>query len=124
MDFKDVAKDSWYYNNIEIIYSLGIVNGKDAKNFDSQGQITREEISKIVGNILNEESFKKCSKDLLNKYKDNKDTSKWAEDEISLVIDQGILKGDKDESINPKSNATRAEAAVMLDRLYNLLLAN
>src|SRR5699024_2320502 len=50
--FKDVSKGAWYYNEVVAAYEKGIIKGRPGQIFDPTGEITREEIVKIVGTIL------------------------------------------------------------------------
>ena len=42
----------------------------------------------------------------------------WAHDALAFCVENGILKGDQDGDLNATSNATRAELAAMLVRLF------
>ena len=52
-------------------------------------------------------------------YKDESNIASWAKDAVKRVTDAGLMKGDEKGNFNPKSNLTRQEAAVILDRLLN-----
>ena len=45
----------------------------------------------------------------------------WAHDALSFCVDQGILKGDQKGDLMAGSNATRAQLAAMMVRLFNAL---
>ncbi len=119
--FKDVNKDKWYYKSISAVYREGLINGKSALNFDPEGYITREEMSKIIGEILMKNSYKKQDEITLTKFSDGSTIASWAKEGSAITIHNGIIKG-SDGKFNPKANATRAEAALMLYRLYELIM--
>ncbi len=119
--FKDVNKDKWYYKSIAAVYREGLINGKSELSFDPNGYITREEMSKIIGEILLKNSYKKQDKTALTKFSDGSTIASWAEEGAVITIHNGIIKG-TDGKFNPKANATRAEAALMLYRLYELIM--
>ena len=48
----------------------------------------------------------------------------WAEEEIKRCMERGIIKGYPDGSFAPDKPITRAEAAVMIDRLIQLSIEN
>lgn len=51
-------------------------------------------------------------------------TGHWAEREIKRCMKRGIIKGYPDGSFAPDKPITRAEAAVMMDRLIQLFIGN
>lgn len=119
--FKDVKKDKWYYNSIAAVYENGLMNGKSDKEFDPEGNLTREEMAKIVGSILEKNLYKKQDAKELSKFKDGNSVASWAQEAASIAVYNGVIDGSNGKFM-PKSNATRAEAAVMLYRLYKLIL--
>lgn len=53
----------------------------------------------------------------LDKFSDKNEISDWAKSSILLALDKKLIKGDDKGYFNPKSNATRAESAVLVKRL-------
>lgn len=51
-------------------------------------------------------------------------TGHWAEKAIRRCMERGLLKGYPDGSFQPDKPVTRAEAAVMMDRLIQLFIGN
>lgn len=121
LPFKDVKKDKWYYNSVSAVYENGLMEGKSDKGFDPEGNITREEMAKIIGGILEKNSYKKQDKKELAKFKDKDSVAPWAQEAAAIAVHNGVIDGSNGK-FKPKSNATRAEAAVMLYRLYELIL--
>ena len=119
--FKDVNNNKWYYNSIISVYENGLINGKTATIFDPEGNITREEMAKIVGNILKNNFYKKHDKKELDKFIDNGSIASWAEEGAAMAAYNGIING-IDGEFKPKTNGTRAETAVMLYRLYGFVM--
>lgn len=123
LPFKDVSPYDWYYKSVQIAYQNKIINGKTETIFDPNGDITRQEMAKIIFNILKEKGYKKGDYNNLNKFKDKKDIAPWAKESVGLLVKEGIITGMDNETFEPNKNATRAQAAVILYRLYNLLLS-
>lgn len=120
--FKDVSKGAWYYNEVVAAYEKGIIKGRPGQIFDPTGEITREEIVKIVGTILKENGYGNNDKTNLNKLKDSSSISSWAIEEAAIAVNSGVIKGNGNGNFAPKAKATRAETATMLYRLYELIL--
>lgn len=121
LPFKDVSKDKWYYKSISSVYENGLINGKSNTSFDPEGYITREEISKIIGQVLENKLYKKQDTKYLSKFTDSDKISPWAREGASISSYNKIISGYNDQ-FSPKQNATRAETAVMLHRLYELIM--
>ena len=55
-------------------------------------------------------------------YTDAADISDWATVPIALATQQGIMNGNDDGTFAPKSFATRAETAAVIERLDRLIV--
>ncbi len=121
LPFKDVNTDKWYFKSVGAVYRNDLINGKSPVSFDPDGYITREEMSKIIGAILDKNLYKTQDKSVLMKFSDVDSISAWAEQGAGLTAYNEVIKG-SDGRFNPKANATRAETAVMLYRLYDLII--
>gem|GEM_PF-3140372 len=121
LTFSDIKADNWFYKSVLTVCMNGLINGKSATSFDPNGNITREEMSKIIGLVLAQSSYKKQDKKLLTKFSDGSTIASWAEEGAAIAVHNEIIKGSNGK-FNPKSNATRAEVAVMLFRLYELIM--
>lgn len=119
--FNDVDKDKWYFDYINTLYSKSYINGKSKEIFDPNGSITREEMSKVLANILKDHGYKFKENESLKEFKDSSNISNWAKDEVALLVKNKAIKG-HDNMFNPKNNATRAEAATLIYRVYELMM--
>ncbi|TVY07455.1 S-layer homology domain-containing protein [Paenibacillus cremeus] len=54
---------------------------------------------------------------LLAKFSDAKSIGSWAAPSVAQSVDSGLIDGLSDKEFAPKTNATRAQATVMLKRL-------
>ena len=54
----------------------------------------------------------------MNKFTDASAVADYAGDSVASMISEGLIKGDGSR-INPQGNATRAEIAVLMYRIYN-----
>ncbi len=121
LNFKDVDSKVWYSPSVKALSEKGYINGRTSEKFDPNGKITREEMSKILGEILKDYDYKQVAIDELNKFTDNSQVSSWAKEGAAIVVKNEALKG-SDGKFNPKANATRAETVTMLYRTYKLIL--
>ena len=56
------------------------------------------------------------------KMRDGAKVSSWAQASVGWCFKSGIISGTKDGNVNPKGNATRAEAAALLQRMVSLIV--
>lgn len=119
--FQDVSNNKWYYSSVAAVYENGLISGKSPTSFDPDGYITREEVAKIIGKILEKNSYKKQDKIELDKFNDGSSIASWAQEGAAIAVYNGIIEGSEGKFM-PKQNATRAETAVMLYRLYDLIM--
>ncbi|SCL85891.1 S-layer homology domain-containing protein [Sporanaerobacter sp. PP17-6a] len=119
--FADVDKDEWYYDSVSAVYQSGLINGKSDTSFDPKGNITREEMIKIIGNILKNKSYDNKDEKALDRFEDKDSIASWAKDSAAIAVQNGVVGG-FDGNFMPKKNVTRAETAVMLYRLYELIM--
>ncbi|WP_235427019.1 S-layer homology domain-containing protein [Cohnella kolymensis] len=50
--------------------------------------------------------------------------SGWAKQGMSVCVTVGFIQGSKSNLINPQSNTSRAEAAIMIQRFVDQLLSD
>ena len=118
------ANNEWYTGYIAAAIKLGIVNGYEDGTFKPNNSITREEMACIISNAL---KFAGATEDITNpeqyisKFKDASDISIWAKKNIGVVAKYGIIQGNLQKEFAPKSYATRAEAATMLEKTLKFL---
>ena len=121
LSFNDVPGDSWYSEAALQAVEQGIMKGKSDAVFDPEGRITRQEISVVMANILKKLGYSSTDSTLLSQFEDRDTIASWAAGESLLAVENSLIKGDNGK-FKPLSHATRAETAIMLDRLYILIL--
>lgn len=117
--FKDVSAGSWYEDAVNWSAENGIILGDDTGKFRPDDSITREEMCAVMDRMLtflNHES-EACEIG----FKDNGKISAWAYASVSRLVGLGIIRGMGDNVFAPKNTATRAEAATVLLRFYNVI---
>ncbi|WP_371391192.1 S8 family serine peptidase [Sporosarcina sp. OR05] len=121
--FSDVnTSKKWAFAGVEAAARAGIVNGTADGKFNPDAPIKREEIAAMVIRAI---EFK--DKEKLNgletpaNFKDHGFIGAFAIDSVYKANALGVVKGTESGNFNPKNNATRAEAAVMLYRALDTL---
>lgn len=122
LSFADVAPESWYYGAVAAAYQNGLISGRSPSQFDPEGNISREEMSAIIAKVLQSRGYRAASGTELNSFADRGRIASWAEQPAAMVIREGIITGMGDSRFAPAENATRAQAAVMLYRLYQAVM--
>lgn len=119
-NFTDVNRDAYYYDAVGIAKKLGIVNGVGDGRFDPSLQITRQDMMVMTARALKlAKGLDEGSMSDLAGYEDAGKVSAYAQTSVAALVKAGIIKG-SNGNINPLGNTTRAEAAVIMYRLYNL----
>lgn len=117
--FGDVSESAYYYNALASAKAYGIVTGTGDNRFEPNKQITREDTFVMTARALDAlHQLDASSNGDLSSFKDADAISSYAQASISALSAAGIVQGDA-TGIHPKSNLTRAEAAVMIYRVLN-----
>jgi len=112
--FGDVDEAAWYRGHVSALQAAGILSGKADGRFEPNAYITREEIAVIVARSLNYLDMNLGQKNPSDSFADANLISDWALDAVRLLADAGYMRGYPDESFRPVKQATRAEAAQLL----------
>ncbi len=120
MSFNDVSISSWYYDDIASIISKGIMSGDGNRLFRPESNITRQEMAVVANNVY-KYIFNTVPPIGANKgFNDFASIASWAYDSVMFCQNSNLVVGDTAGNFNPLNNLTRAEAAVIVDRLMNL----
>ncbi len=117
--FTDVESQKWYADEVAAAYNSGVITGRSADKFDPDGLITRQEMAVMIARVLLREGYRPADKAELAVFEDANDIAAWAQNAVSTALREGIIQGMGDKTFKPKVKATRAQAAVMLYRLFN-----
>ncbi|OME82133.1 hypothetical protein BK120_15795 [Paenibacillus sp. FSL A5-0031] len=121
LPFKDVAKDSVYYDEIAVAYEQGLIQGKSATAFEPKAEITRQEIATLLSRALttfNSKKLTSASTEQLKGFKDSSSIASWAKDGVALLKQQKLVTGYQDGTYKPNQTTTKAEAAALIYRIY------
>lgn len=113
--FRDVPKNAWYANAVTWAEDEKIVLGIDASNFGVDEVITIEQAAVMLARYADYMDIDTDSAYSLSRYSDDEKISGWAYDAMQWVVETGIYTG-KDGYLKPKSEASRADVALMIER--------
>ena len=117
-DFEDVSKDDWSYPYIATGKELGIVLGESETIFGTGKNITREQMAVLCDRMLAKKDIKSAGKKLA--FDDDDQISEYAKEAVGSLAGIGIINGVGDGMFAPLDFATRAEAAVIINRMLQL----
>lgn len=129
--YTDVTADQYYASAVQWLSDKGIIPAEMAADgaFSPDQDITREEIAAL--SVKTVQAFKKynsLAKAELSEFTDAADVSDWAEEYVEYAFGTAvsgvkIMNGRTETELAPQGTATRAEAAVFLQRTYTLMYA-
>ncbi|MEK4360402.1 SwmB domain-containing protein [Paenibacillus sp. FSL M7-1455] len=97
----------------------GIIVGNKDGSFKPNNPITREEMAIMMMRAMNYAGYRATlaytPETYLQKFADYKKIQ--VKDTVAKLLKEGIIQGVSEKSFQPKGNATRAQAAVMLQRM-------
>lgn len=132
-NFADVNPDTYYYNAVGSLKRLGLVNGLDGENFEPLSIITRQDMFTLTYRIMNYFGVQSSDFDAkpgngmyeeIGKFSDSGEISDYAKVAIFNMIQDGLIKGNDDNMVYPRSYATRVEVAVFAHRVHSQLISN
>lgn len=118
--FFDVVTEDWYSGYVQTVRSNNFMNGYDGL-FNPNAPISREEIARVIVSAYNSRTNTKLEMGKAMYFNDLDDISSWAYDYLAEAVNLGFVYGVTEEMLKPKDIATRAQAAVMLRRVYDKL---
>lgn len=119
-NFNDVEPTDYYYNELGIAKQLGLAKGQGGNRFNPREFISRQDMMVLIDRALKIVNKVTTLTDTsgLDQFADTDKISDYAVYSIATMVKEGIIKGDG-VNINPLQNTLRAEAAVVIYRIYN-----
>ncbi len=119
--FSDVDGSSYYSKAVSLANKFGIVQGANGM-FMPKSNITRQDAMVILSRVLDKAGkLKKSDVSVLNNFNDKASVSNYALSPMADLVGMGILNGDNNRNLNPKGFINRAEMAVVIDKIYDVL---
>lgn len=111
--YTDVPKDQWYYNAVQWAYENKITSGTSETTFEPNSEVTREQFAQFMYNYAGNPAVSGKLD-----FVDADQVSDWAYDAMVWANQNNIILGKKKSDgsvvLDPRGNATRAEAATIL----------
>ena len=118
--FPDVPSTAYYLDAVIWGEKNGVIYGEGGK-FNPDGKITREQMAAMMRRYADFCELKTNARADLSGYTDAAAVSSWALNDMKWAVAEHLLYGDTNSHLNPTNNATRAEAAAILQRFATRL---
>ncbi len=120
--FSDVLTADWFYRSVSTAADYKLISGHSNGTFAPKDYITREQAMAILSRAMNVTKLGISLTDkeittVLSKFTDNSSISAYARAGTASCIKSGIVNGKEGKLLAPQSYVSRAEVAVMAERL-------
>ncbi|MBQ2614889.1 MAG: S-layer homology domain-containing protein [Clostridia bacterium] len=117
--YTDVLESDWFYPYVAAASNCGLIKGMDKNTYGAGQNITRQDIAVLCSRLLVHAD--EPLKDEIVSFADQTEISDYAVKAVEKVAYLGLIIGNEKFEFSPKEYATRAETAVILQRLVALL---
>lgn len=114
--FPDVPDGYWCKDAVSWASSNQIVNGYGNGNFGPRNNITREQMAAILYRYSAYKGYDVSKTSSISSFSDADKVGSFATDAMGWAIGSGLISGVGNNTLAPKGNATRAQAAMILMR--------
>lgn len=117
-NFSDVGKKDWYCNYVVTADYYDLVSGVGESQFLPEESITRQDIVVMIGKAA--EKFYDIKVDTQSyEFSDEEEISSYAVPYLKKCLAMELISGYEDETFRPEEYATRAEAAVIINKFFD-----
>ena len=121
-DFADVPDGAWYADAAAWAAKAGVITGYADGRFGPNDPVTREQIAAMLRRYAAAQRCDVSKTDTLTGYADAAAVSAWAREAMQWAVGSGVIGGADGRRLLPGGQATRAEAAAMLQRFADTVL--
>jgi len=114
--FLDIPLDAWYADAVAWAAEHGIVVGYSDTAFGPNDPITREQMAAILYRYAQYKGYDVSAQADLSKFTDTGKISAYALPALQWANAEGLINGKGNGVLDPRGQATRAEAAAILMR--------
>ncbi|MNZ66117.1 Rhamnogalacturonan exolyase YesX [compost metagenome] len=116
----DVKEGSWYYSSVAAAERLGIVQGKADGSFGVNDEITRQDMAVMAYRAAQQLQIKLQGTGEAVDFTDKSAIGSYALEAVEAMQSGGVIQGIGEGRFAPQGHATRAQAAVIIDKLLRL----
>ncbi|WP_123041803.1 glycosyl hydrolase 53 family protein [Cohnella candidum] len=116
--FKDVPKGAWYGKALASARSLGIVQGRPDGSFGANDPISRQDMAVMAYQASIKLGIRLDPTQVSAAFGDANDIAPYAKDAVTALHDSGIVAGTGSGAFAPRAGTNRAQAAVIVYRLF------
>lgn len=110
--FKDVSAKNWFYEPVETLYNIGLLEGKSKDTFAPNAPISRAEFAALAARFQN---LKYTS----GKVFSDVEKGHWAYSYINAASEAGWIQGYPDGTFRPNKEITRTETVTLVNNMIN-----
>ena len=115
INYTDVSKDNWFYNDAAIAVKAGYMQGSNGR-LTPQDPISRQEFATVLARLTG--NISEVDDKVISGLSDGKSISDWSRAAISTAISRGYFEELVDKSFKPTEKISRLETVVALDRAF------
>ena len=113
--FKDVSKNAWYYDDIQMAYWMGTYQGTGNSTMVPNKAISRQEVMTILARAL-QLDLERYEDTSLVKFGDGDETADWALPYVKAMVGSGYVRG-RNTGLDTLDNITREEYCQMIHNI-------
>ncbi|SHI84843.1 S-layer homology domain-containing protein [Desulfofundulus thermosubterraneus] len=124
--FNDVPQNAWYCGMVGAAAKAGLVRGVGEHSFAPNEPITREQMAAMMVRLMAQKGQDMSIDEagaarILAGFEDAASISPWARNSVALVVREQVMRGRALVRFIPAGQTTRAEATVVLYRVWQKL---
>lgn len=122
--FWDMKDDDWFTDYVAWANKNDIISGYSKREFRPNEPVTREQLATILYNYLKNYKLVRNLNTLQVReevtFVDDALISEWAKEKVYMIQKIGLMEGRADGTFDPQATVTRAEIAVVIERLTKI----
>ncbi|MCD9025705.1 discoidin domain-containing protein [Cohnella silvisoli] len=119
--FSDLDESDGRARYVYSALMLGWTQGVSAGVINPDGKVTREQMAVLISRVLKDYGFEASASSPNKTWSDSSNISGWADGDVQLAAQSGLMNGRANGKFSPGDAVTRAEAAVIIYRMLNFV---